>query len=177
MTLRNLTSCNDFPTEQTLHQNLALVTNFDLYRITKGCHGNFLRVWHTSRDRLPLRSRGSVPFMGVAHAHFFETGRGFPDFSIRISLGTVSIFASNMKWWSIVATSINYDMDLSPKDEDRRTYSQHLNHVILIWRNVNISHFKTFSTLTVPSKNQIWSQHFLSGVHPKEFSRSMDFFS
>ena len=40
-------------------------TDFDLHRITSGFHGAFARVWHASRERLPLRTPGSVPFLGA----------------------------------------------------------------------------------------------------------------
>ena len=35
------------------------------------------RVWHASRERLPLQTPGSVPFWGLAYALIVETS--FPD--------------------------------------------------------------------------------------------------
>ena len=54
------------------------------------------RVWHASRERLPFRTPGSVPILGLAHAPIVETkllelAMSLLDFSPRIPLGTFSI--------------------------------------------------------------------------------------
>ena len=35
--------------------------------------GDLRRVWHAMRDRLPFRTPGSVPLLGLAFAPIFET--------------------------------------------------------------------------------------------------------
>ena len=55
------------------------------------------RVWHASRERLPFRTPGSVPILGLANApivetKFLELAMSLLDFSPRIPLGTFSIF-------------------------------------------------------------------------------------
>ena len=54
------------------------------------------RVWLASRERLPFRTPGSVPILGLAYAPIVETGflelaMSLLDFSPRIPLGTFSI--------------------------------------------------------------------------------------
>ena len=54
------------------------------------------RVWHASRERLPFRTPGSVPILGLANApivetKFLELAMSLLDFSPRIPLGTFSI--------------------------------------------------------------------------------------
>ena len=54
------------------------------------------RVWHASRERLPFRTPGSVPHLGLASApivetKFLELAMSLLDFSHRIPLGTFSI--------------------------------------------------------------------------------------
>ena len=54
------------------------------------------RVWHASRERLPFRTPGSVPILGLANApivetKFLELSMSLLDFSSRIPLGTFSI--------------------------------------------------------------------------------------
>ena len=58
-------------------------------------------VWHASRERLPLRTPGSVFFFGIAYARIVETS--FPelavsvlDFSPWIPLGTFSILLKTL---------------------------------------------------------------------------------
>ena len=54
------------------------------------------RVWLASRERLPFRTPGSVPILGLANAsivetNFLELDMSLLDFSPRIPLGTFSI--------------------------------------------------------------------------------------
>ena len=54
------------------------------------------RVWPASRERLPFRTPGSVPHLGLANApivetKFLELAMSLFDFSPRIPLGTFSI--------------------------------------------------------------------------------------
>ena len=54
------------------------------------------RVWLASRERLPFRTPGSVPHLGLANApivetKFLELAMSLLDFSPRIPLGTFSI--------------------------------------------------------------------------------------
>ena len=54
------------------------------------------RVWHASRERLPFRTPGSAPHLGLANApivetKFLELAMSLLDFSPRIPLGTFSI--------------------------------------------------------------------------------------
>ena len=54
------------------------------------------RVWHASRERLPFRTPGSVPILGLANAlivetKFLELAMSLLDFSPRIPLGTFSV--------------------------------------------------------------------------------------
>ena len=54
------------------------------------------QVWHASRERLPFRTPGSVPILGLANApivetKFLELAMSLLDFSPRIPLGTFSI--------------------------------------------------------------------------------------
>ena len=54
------------------------------------------RVWLASRERLPFRTPGSVPILGLAYApivetKFLELAMSLLDFSPRIPLGTFSI--------------------------------------------------------------------------------------
>ena len=58
------------------------------------------RVWHASRERLPFRTPGSVPILGLASApivetKFLELAMSLLDFSPRIPLGTFSILLHN----------------------------------------------------------------------------------
>ena len=57
------------------------------------------RVWLASRERLPFRTPGSVPILGLANApivetKFLELAMSLLDFSPRIPLGTFSILLS-----------------------------------------------------------------------------------
>ena len=63
------------------------------------------RVWLASRERLPFRTPGSVPHLGLANApivetKFLELAMSLLDFSPRIPLGTFSILPldRNGKW-------------------------------------------------------------------------------
>ena len=64
MTFWSLTN-SDFPTNQTFHQFHDLDTEFDLHRLWVVSMEHLQRVWHASRERLPLRTPGSVPFLGA----------------------------------------------------------------------------------------------------------------
>ena len=55
----------DFPTNQTLHQFHDLDTELDLHRLSVVSMEHLQRLWHASRERLPLRTPGSVPFLGA----------------------------------------------------------------------------------------------------------------
>ena len=82
MTFLSLTN-SDFPTNQTFHQFHDLDTELDLHRLWVVSMEHLQRVWHASRERLPLRTPGSVPFFlgggGLACALIVETS--FPDSS------------------------------------------------------------------------------------------------
>ena len=79
MTFWSLTN-SDFPTNQTFHQFHDLDTELDLHRLWVVSMEHLQRVWHASRERLPLRTPGSVPFFGgLACALIVETS--FPDSS------------------------------------------------------------------------------------------------
>ena len=59
------------------------------------------QVWHASRERLPFRTPGSVPIVGLACApivetRFLEPAMYLLDFSPRIPLGTFSILLPAM---------------------------------------------------------------------------------
>ena len=64
MTFWSLTN-SDFPTNQTFHQFHDLDTELDLHRLWVVSMEHLQRVWHASRERLPLRTPGSVPFLGA----------------------------------------------------------------------------------------------------------------
>ena len=64
MTFWSLTN-SDFPTNQTFHQFHDLHTELDLHRLWMVSMEHLQRVWHASRERLPLRTPGSVPFVGA----------------------------------------------------------------------------------------------------------------
>ena len=64
MTFWSLTN-SDFPTNQTFHQFHDLDTELDLHRLWVVSMEHLQRVWHASRERLPLRTPGSVPFVGA----------------------------------------------------------------------------------------------------------------
>ena len=59
-------------------------------------YSEYIRVWHADRGRLLLRTPGPVP-LGLAYVLFVETNFFselvviFPDYALRISLGTFSI--------------------------------------------------------------------------------------
>ena len=61
------------------------------------------RVWHADRGRLLLRTPGPVP-LGLAYDLLVETNPFselvviFPDYALRISLGTFSILLSIILW-------------------------------------------------------------------------------
>ena len=83
MTFWSLTN-SVFPTNQTFHQFYDLDTELDLHRLWVVSMEHLQRVWHASRERLPLRTPGSVPppFFwggGLACAPIVESS--FPDSS------------------------------------------------------------------------------------------------
>ena len=95
MTFWSLTN-SDFPTNQTFHQFHDLDTELDLHRLWVVSMEHLQRVWHASRERLPFRTPGSVPILGLANApivetKFLELAMFLLDFSPRIPLGTFSI--------------------------------------------------------------------------------------
>ena len=77
------------PTDQTLYRTRPF-TEFWVVSIE-----HLRRVWHADRGRLLLRTPGPVP-LGLAYALLVETNPSFsePDYALRISLGTFSIFLS-----------------------------------------------------------------------------------
>ena len=66
MTFWSLTN-SDVPIYQTFHQFHDLDTELDLHRLWVVSMEHLQRVWHVSRERLPLRTPGSVPFLGGLH--------------------------------------------------------------------------------------------------------------
>ena len=64
MTFWSLTN-SDFPTNQTFHQFHGLYTELDLHRLWVVSMKHLQRVWHASRERLPVRTPGSVPHCGT----------------------------------------------------------------------------------------------------------------
>ena len=81
---------------QTFHQFHDLDTELDLHRLWVVSMEHLQRVWHASRERLPFRTPGSVPILGLANApivetKFLELAMSLLDFSPRIPLGTFSI--------------------------------------------------------------------------------------
>ena len=72
MTFWPLTN-SDFPTDQTFYQFHDNDTALDFHRIMSVFHKALQRVWHASRERLPLRTPGSVPSWGLACALIVET--------------------------------------------------------------------------------------------------------
>ena len=74
------------------------------------------RVWLASRERLPFRTPGSVPQLGLANApivetKFLELAMSLLDFSPRIPLGTFSILLS--KLWKLRAFKISPSLEFS----------------------------------------------------------------
>ena len=64
--------------------------------------GHLQRVWHADRGRLPFRTPGSAPYLGLANApivetKFLELAMSLLDFSPRIPLGTFSILLNPPK--------------------------------------------------------------------------------
>ena len=91
-----LTSFEIETTNQTFHQFHDLDTELDLHRLWVVSMEHLQRVWHASRERLPFRTPGSVPILGLANAPIVETkllelAMSLLDFSPRIPLGTFSI--------------------------------------------------------------------------------------
>ena len=78
------------PTDQTLYRTRPF-TEFWVVSIE-----HLRRVWHADRGRLLLRTPGPVP-LGLAYVRLVETNPFselvviFPDYALRISLGTFSI--------------------------------------------------------------------------------------
>ena len=75
---------------------LTLIPKPGLYWITNGLYTEYLwRVRHDSRESLLFRTPGSYHFwdlhMLTLLRLFPQTNRGFPDFSLRISLSAFSI--------------------------------------------------------------------------------------
>ena len=82
---------SDFPTNQTFHQFHDLDTELDLHRLWVVSMEHLQRVWHASRERLHLRTPGSVPILGFANApiveiKILELAMSLLDFSPRIPL-------------------------------------------------------------------------------------------
>ena len=80
MTFLSLTN-SDFPTNQTFHQFHDLDTELDLHRLWVVSMEHLQRVWHASRERLPLRTPGYVPLLGGGLACALIVETGFPDSS------------------------------------------------------------------------------------------------
>ena len=86
----------------TFHQFHDLDTELDLHRLWVVSMEHLQRVWHASRERLPFRTPGSVPILGLANApivetKFLELAMSLLDFSTRIPLGTFSILLNKIK--------------------------------------------------------------------------------
>ena len=88
------------------------VPNSTFYRILIGFHRTLRRVWHADRGRLLLRTHGPVT-LGLAYVLLVETNPFselvviFPDYALRISLGTFSIFHMwpRQSTWSSIRAS------------------------------------------------------------------------
>ena len=63
MTFWSLTN-SDFPTNLTFHKFHDIDTELDL-RLWVVSMEHLQRVWHASRERLPFRTPGSVPYCGT----------------------------------------------------------------------------------------------------------------
>ena len=114
---------SDFPTDQTFHQFHDLYTELDLHRIMLWVVSmeHMQRVWLASRERLPFRTPGSVPHLGLANApivetKFLELAMSLHDFSPRIPLGTFSIllrsinaYIAHWRQWSGVLLYLYQD--------------------------------------------------------------------
>ena len=78
------------PTDQTLYRTRPFTEFWEV------CIEHVRRVWHADRGRLLLRTPGPVP-LGLAYVLLVETNPFselvviFPDYTLRISLGTFSI--------------------------------------------------------------------------------------
>ena len=75
---------------------MTLIPSLTLTELRVVSIGHLQRLWHDSRECLPFRTPGSVPFFGPAYApivgtSFPELAVPFFDFSLRIPLGTFSI--------------------------------------------------------------------------------------
>ena len=51
------------------------------------------RVWHASRERLPFRTPGSVPILGLAYAPIVETK------FLELAMSLTRLFTSNTPWY------------------------------------------------------------------------------
>ena len=76
------------------------------------------RVWLASRERLPFRTPGSVPILGLANApivetKFLELAMSLLDFSPRIPLGTFSILLVQCTLYSL--STMMQNTGLNPK--------------------------------------------------------------
>ena len=113
MTFWSLTN-SDFPTNQTFHQFHDRDTELDLHRLWVVSMEHLQRVWHASRERLPFRTPGSVPILGLANApivetKFLELAMSLLDFSPRIPLGTFSILLRYFdNAWKVIALIHRY---------------------------------------------------------------------
>ena len=82
------------PSDQTLYR-IRPFTDFWVVSIE-----HLRRVWHADRGRLLLRTPGPVP-LGLAYVQLVETNAlselvvTFPDYALRITLGTFSILLPN----------------------------------------------------------------------------------
>ena len=56
---------SDFPTDHTLQKFHGIDTELDFHRIMSGYREHLQRLWHDSKERLPIRTPGSVPLLGA----------------------------------------------------------------------------------------------------------------
>ena len=92
------------PTDQTLYRTRPFTELWGVYL------EHLRRVWHADRGRLLLQTPGPVP-LGLHMFYilyllrpilFSELVVIFPDYALRISLGTFSILLSRTGWWILM---------------------------------------------------------------------------
>ena len=65
MTFWPLTN-SDFSSDQTFHHFMTFILSLTFTELWVVSMEHLQRVWHASRERLPFRTPGSVPFLGLA---------------------------------------------------------------------------------------------------------------
>ena len=84
------------PVFRTNPNVIILITNFNFTVLQKVSMWYLWGIWHISREQLPFLTTWSVLFLELAYAKIVETrfpelAISFLDFSLWISIGTVSI--------------------------------------------------------------------------------------